>query len=189
MRRASRPVSSQVSPAHFFGVPRRFLSSFRGRMRWSDTKRVLFSISTQRRISVRILDDLITPCPVYSFAVSHRLSQLRLGRGEMQICYPFFRIFLQCVIAFDVEQLTCNVTSSMSFGSMMVSSVSTSPVSSTSDCSSLSVPACKWQCFANFSTENAWDCSLRSLFFVLLVDLMILYVSSVADLEVDLLDE
>ena len=67
-----------------------------------------------------------------------------------------------------VEQLTCNVTSSMSFGSMMVSSVSPSPASSTSGCSSLSVPACKWQCFANFSTENAWDCSLRFLFFALL---------------------
>ena len=32
-------------------------------------RRVLFFISSQRRISVGILDDLITPCPVYCCAV------------------------------------------------------------------------------------------------------------------------
>ena len=111
------------------------------------------SSSTVKDTFLGILDDLLTPCPVHCFAVPLRLRQLCSGRGEMQICYSFFRIFLPCVIAFDVEQLTCNVKSSMSFGSMMVSSVSPSTASSASGCSSLTVPACKWQCFANCSTE------------------------------------
>ena len=45
----------------------------------------------------------------------------------------FFRIFHQRDIVFDVERLTCNVTSSMSLGSTLVSSVSSSSASSRSE--------------------------------------------------------
>ena len=92
--------------------------------------------------------------------------QLCSGRSKLEVCSSASSF--NAVTAFHLERLTCNITSSMSFGSMPGSAVSSSSsASSTAGWAALPVPPVRLQDCVKCSAADAWHRALRPSIFYL----------------------